>query len=226
MGFMDKLKSQASQLGGQIDDAFKGSKFGSELKSLQNQYGESISQLGNAVYSQYRQGGMSALNESQLKPYFDNLLNIEQQIAFTQQKIEEERQMKAMQQQQQQQQMSAPAPGGPPQQPPAPPLPPNAVYSPPPPQMAQPASPATPDSPSQTAPSEAAPASGFPSETQGPAEDVPSAPAQEAHSEAAPVTETSASPADTKTGKFCSSCGKPAPQNAAFCPNCGTAVNA
>jgi DNA repair exonuclease SbcCD ATPase subunit len=92
VGFFDKLKEQASSLGAQIDDAIKGTKTSSSLNALQKQREERVKQMGEMVIAQFRSG---ALNEQELRPYADQVFELERQIIQVQQEIEAQKQAAA-----------------------------------------------------------------------------------------------------------------------------------
>ena len=121
MGFMDKLKEQASSLGSQIDQALDSTKQKGQVGSLRKQRGEMVAQLGENLVEQFRQ---QQVDVEQLRPEVDQIFNLEWQI------IEAEKAAEA-----QKQAAAAPPPAAPqaqaaPPTPPAPPAPPAAAAAP------------------------------------------------------------------------------------------------
>ncbi len=121
MGFFDKLKEQASNLGGQLDQAIGGAGKG-QVGSLRKKRGEMVSQLGESLLEQFRQG---QVNTEQLQPQAEQIFNVEREIIDTEQQIEAQKQAAA-----QARTAQAPPPPGPqapqaaaPPPPPAPPAP-------------------------------------------------------------------------------------------------------
>lgn len=92
MGFIDKLKEQASSLGSQIDQALDGTKQKGQLGSLRKQRGELVSQLGEGLLEQFRQ---QQLNPEQLRPQADQIFNLEWQIIEAEKAIEAQKQAAA-----------------------------------------------------------------------------------------------------------------------------------
>ncbi len=127
MGFFDKLKEQASGVGAQLQDTLKGSKFASQLSTLQNTRKQQVSDLGEAALNMYRAG---SLDQAALEAHVQQVFETERQIMATQEQIEAERQAAAeakLAQQQARQAMAPPPPGaGAPAAPPAAPAPPQA----------------------------------------------------------------------------------------------------
>ncbi|MDD3719396.1 MAG: zinc ribbon domain-containing protein [Actinomycetota bacterium] len=123
MGFVDKLKQQASSLGSQIDQALDSTKQKGQIGSLRKQRGEMVSQLGEALLEQFRQ---QQLDVEQLRPQADQIFNLEWQIIEAEKVIEAQKQAAAA---------ATPPPQAPAaaQAPPAPP----AAAAPAPPQPAQ-----------------------------------------------------------------------------------------
>ena len=120
MGFMDKLKEQASSLGSQIDQALDSTKQKGQIGSLRKQRGEMVAQLGENLLEQFRQ---QQVDVEQLHPQVEQIFNLERQI------IEAEKAAEA------QRQAAAPPPAAPqaqaaPPTPPAPPAPPAAAVPP------------------------------------------------------------------------------------------------
>ncbi len=107
MGFFDKLKEQASGVSAQLQDTLKGSKFATQLNSLQNTRKQQVSDLGEAILNMYRQGG---LNEAALQAQVQQIFDTERQIIATQEAIEAERQAAAEAKLAQQQARQAAAP--------------------------------------------------------------------------------------------------------------------
>ncbi|MGQ9476269.1 MAG: hypothetical protein ACUVRX_09960 [Actinomycetota bacterium] len=121
MGFFDKLKEQASSLGAQLDQALDITKQKTQIASLRKQRTELVTQLGEALLNQFRQG---PVNPEALRPQVDQVFSLEWQI------IDLEKQMESQRQAAQQPQ----APGAAPQVPPSaatPPAPPATAPAPP-----------------------------------------------------------------------------------------------
>ncbi len=114
MGFFDKLKEQASGVSAQLQDTLKGSKFASQLNTLQNTRKQQASDLGEAVLNMYRAGD---LDQAALQAQVQQVFETERQIIATQEQIEAERQAAAEAKlaQQQTRQAMAPAAPAPPQ---------------------------------------------------------------------------------------------------------------
>lgn len=128
MGFFDKLKEQASSLGGQLDQAIGGAGKG-QVGSLRKKRGEMVSELGESLLEQFRQG---QVNTEQLQPQVEQIFNVEREIIDTEQQIEAQKQAAA-----QAKAAQAPPPPGPqapqaaaPPPPPAPPAPPSPPAAP------------------------------------------------------------------------------------------------
>jgi hypothetical protein len=93
MGFVDKLKEQASSLGSQIDQALDGTKQKSQVSSMRKQRGEMIARLGEALLEQFRQ---QQVDPEQLRPQVDQIFNLEWQIIEAEKAIEAQRQAAAV----------------------------------------------------------------------------------------------------------------------------------
>src|SRR4030042_2256024 len=117
MGFLDKLKEQASNLGGQIDSALDSTKQKGQLGALRKQRAELISQLGEGLLEQFRQENV---DPEQLRPEIDAVFNLEWQIIEAEKQIEAQKQAAA---QAQAGPPPAPGPQAPSAPPPAPPPP-------------------------------------------------------------------------------------------------------
>lgn len=115
MGFVDKLKQQASSLGAQLDQALDSTKQKGQVGTLRKQRGDMIAQLGEALLEQFRQQQVDA---EQLRPQVEQIFGVERQIIDAEAAIEA-------------QQQAAAAPPAPPQAPAAPPAPPAAAPAPP-----------------------------------------------------------------------------------------------
>ena len=111
MGFFDKLKEQASSLGGQLDQALDGTRQKSQVGSLRKKRGEMITELGESLVEQFRQG---QVNVEELRPQVDQIFSVEREMIEAEQQIEAQRQAAA-------QAKMAQAPAAPP--PPPPPAP-------------------------------------------------------------------------------------------------------
>jgi hypothetical protein len=122
MGFVDKLKQQASSLGSQIDQALDGTKQKGQVGSLRKQRGEMIAQLGEGLLEQFRQQQVDA---EQLRPQVEQIFDLERQIIEAESAIEAQKQAAAAAPAAPQAQAAAPAPPAPPA-PPAAPAPPQA----------------------------------------------------------------------------------------------------
>ncbi|MBN2026690.1 MAG: zinc-ribbon domain-containing protein [Actinobacteria bacterium] len=107
MGFIDKLKEQASSLGSQIDQALDGTKQKGQLGSLRKQRGEMVAQLGESLLEQFRQ---QQLDVEQLRPQADQIFNLEWQIIEAEKAIEAQKQAQAAAPAAPQAQAAAPAP--------------------------------------------------------------------------------------------------------------------
>jgi hypothetical protein len=118
MGFVDKLKQQASSLGSQLDQALDGTKQKGQVGSLRKQRGEMIAQLGEGLLEQFRQQQVDA---EQLRPQVEQIFNLERQIIEAEAAVEAQKQAAA----------APPAPPQAPAAPPAPPAPPAAAPAPP-----------------------------------------------------------------------------------------------
>lgn len=123
MGFIDKLKEQASSLGSQIDQALDTTKQKGQVGSLRKQRGEMVAQLGEALLEQFRQ---QQLDVEQLRPQADQIFNLEWQIIDAEKAIEAQRQAAAAPPAAPQAPAAATAPPAPPA-PAAPPAPPQAT---------------------------------------------------------------------------------------------------
>jgi hypothetical protein len=113
MGFVDKLKQQASSLGAQLDQALDGTKQKGQVGTLRKQRGDMIAQLGEALLEQFRQQQVDA---EQLRPQVEQIFEVERQIIDAEAAMEAQRQAAA----------APPAAPQPPAAPPAPPTPPAA----------------------------------------------------------------------------------------------------
>ncbi|WP_287154794.1 zinc ribbon domain-containing protein [Candidatus Solincola tengchongensis] len=123
MGFFDKLKEQASSLGAQLDQALDSTKQKAQISSLRKQRTELVTQLGEALLSQFRE---NRPNPDALRPQVDQIFNLEWQI------IELEKQVEAQRQAAQQAQVAGtPAAAAQPAPPPPPPPPTAAAPAPP-----------------------------------------------------------------------------------------------
>jgi hypothetical protein len=125
MGFLDKLKEQASNLGGQLDSALDSTKQKGQVNSMRKQRGEMVTGLGESLLEQFRQENVNA---EQLRPQVDEVFKLEWEIIETEKQIEAQKQA-AAEAKAQGAPMGAPAaaPPGPTQAaPPAPPAPPAA----------------------------------------------------------------------------------------------------
>ncbi len=120
MGFIDKLKEQASSLGSQLDQALDSTKQKGQIGSMRKQRGEMIAQLGDALLEQFRQQQVDA---ERLRPQVEQIFNLERQIIDAEAAAEAQRQAAA----------ASPAP---PQAAAAPPAPPAPAAAPAPPQAA------------------------------------------------------------------------------------------
>lgn len=123
MGFFDKLKEQATTLGGQLDSALDGTRQKGQVGSLRKQRGELVSQLGESLVEQFRQGNVNA---GQLQPQVDQIFNLEREIIEAERQIEAQRQAAAQARAPQAPPPQAPGPQAPAPPPPAPPAPPAA----------------------------------------------------------------------------------------------------
>ncbi len=92
MGFFDKIKEQASELGAQLDGALKGTKSAAQLSSLSKQREEMARQLGNFLLDQFRAGG---IDEAALRAEAERVFEVERQIIALRQQIEAEKQAAA-----------------------------------------------------------------------------------------------------------------------------------
>lgn len=120
MGFFDKIKEQAQELGAQLDGAIKGTKGTAQLNSLNRQREEMARQLGFTLLDQFRTG---RLDEVALRTEAERIFEVERQIMALQQQIEAERQAAAAARA-----ASAPSPSAaPPVAPPSPPEQPGAA---------------------------------------------------------------------------------------------------
>lgn len=126
MGFIDKLKEQASSLGSQIDQALDGTKQKGQIGSMRKQRGEMVAQLGESLLEQFRQ---QQLDAEQLRPQADQIFNLEWQIIEAEKAVEAQKQAAAAAAPQAQA-----APPAPPQAQAAPPAPPAPPAAPAPPQ--------------------------------------------------------------------------------------------
>jgi DNA repair exonuclease SbcCD ATPase subunit len=106
MGFFDKLKEQASSLGGQLDQALDGTRQKSQVGSLRKKRGEMITELGESLVEQFRQG---QVNVEELRPQVDQIFSVEREMIEAEQQIEAQRQAAA-----QAKMAQAPAPQAPP----------------------------------------------------------------------------------------------------------------
>ena len=122
MGFIDKLKEQASSLGSQIDQALDGTKQKGQVGSMRKQRGEMVAQLGESLLEQFRQ---QQLDVEQLRPQVDQIFNLERQIIEAEQAIEAQKRAAAVPPAAPQAQAAPPTPPAPPA-PPAAPAPPQA----------------------------------------------------------------------------------------------------
>ena len=123
MGFFDKLKEQASNLGGQLDSAMDSTKQKGQVNTMRKQRAELVAQLGESLLEQFRQQNVNA---EQLRPEVDGIFSLERQIIETEKQMEAQMQA-AAQAKAQQGPPAAPGPqvsSGPPPAPPAPPAPP------------------------------------------------------------------------------------------------------
>lgn len=116
MGFFDKIKEQASSLGAQLDSAIDSSKQKSQVNAMRKQRGDMISQLGDGLLEQFRQGQVDAEG---LRPQVDQIFDLERQIIAAEQEMEAQKQAAA----------APPAAPAPPQAE-APPAPPSAPAQP------------------------------------------------------------------------------------------------
>ena len=117
MGFMDKIKEQASSLGSQLDQALDGTKQKGQIGSMRKQRGEMIAQLGEGLLEQFRQ---QQVNAEQLRPQVDQIFDLERQIIEAEAAIEAQKQAAAAPPAAPQAQAAPPAPPAP-AAPPAPP---------------------------------------------------------------------------------------------------------
>lgn|GEM_PF-1080410 len=92
MGFFDKIKEQAQELGAQLDGAIKGTKGTAQLNSLNKQRDDMAKQLGFALLDQFRAG---RLDEGALRAEAERIFEVERQIIALQQQIEAEKQAAA-----------------------------------------------------------------------------------------------------------------------------------
>ncbi|MDY6794867.1 MAG: zinc ribbon domain-containing protein [Actinomycetota bacterium] len=92
MGFLDKLKEQASSLGQQLDTALDGTKQKSQVGSLRKNRGELVAQLGEDLLNQFRQGEVDV---ETLRPKVDQIFGLENQIIEAEKQIEAQRQAAA-----------------------------------------------------------------------------------------------------------------------------------
>jgi hypothetical protein len=110
MGFIDKLKEQASSLGSQIDQALDGTKQKGQVGSMRKQRGEMIAQLGDSLLEQFRQQQVDA---EQLRPQIEQIFNLERQIIDAEAAIEAQKQAAAAAAQAQAASPTPPAPPAP-----------------------------------------------------------------------------------------------------------------
>lgn len=125
MGFFDKLKEQASSIGAQLDQALDGTKQKSQLNSMRKQREGMVTQLGEALLNQFRQG---QVNAEELRDQVEQIFGLEREMIELERQIEAQRQAAA----QPQAQAAAQAPTAAS----APPPPPPAAAPPPPPPAA------------------------------------------------------------------------------------------
>jgi len=121
VGFLDKLKEQASSLGGQLDQALEGTKQKTQISSMRKRRGEMVAQLGESLLEQFRQGQVEA---EQLRPQVDQIFDLEREIIQAEQQIEAQKQAAA---QAPPAQAAATAPPPPPPSAPQAPTPPQAA---------------------------------------------------------------------------------------------------
>jgi TolA-binding protein len=107
MGFIDKIKEQASSLGSQIDQALDGTKQKGQIGSMRKQRGEMVAQLGESLLEQFRQ---QQLDVEQLRPQADEIFNLEWQIIEAEKAVEAQKQAAAAPQAAPQAQAAPPAP--------------------------------------------------------------------------------------------------------------------
>lgn len=130
MGFFDKLKEQASSIGAQLDQALDGTKQKSQLNSMRKQREGMVTQLGEALLNQFREG---QVNAEALRSQVEQVFDLEREMIELERQIEAQKQAAAQAQAQAaaqaQPQAGAPAPAAAA----APPPPPPTAAPPPPP---------------------------------------------------------------------------------------------
>jgi hypothetical protein len=126
MGFLDKLKEQASSLSGQLDQALDGTKQKGQVGSMRKQRGELVAQLGESILEQFRQ---EQINAELLRPQVNQIFELEREIIQVEQQIEAQKEAAA-------QAKAAQTPPPAPTQAAATPPPPAAPQAPPPPPAA------------------------------------------------------------------------------------------
>jgi hypothetical protein len=147
MGFFDKLKEQASSLGQQLDSALDGTGQKSQVNALRKQRGDLVSQLGESLLNQFREGNVDV---EVLRPLADQIFENERQLIELEQQIEAQRQAAAQAKAQQAPGAQAPpSPGGAQAAPPPSPGGAQAAPPPPPPPGAQQSAPAPPAAPQE-----------------------------------------------------------------------------
>lgn len=125
MGFFDKIKEQASSLGGQLDSALEGTRQKGQVGSLRKRRDEMVSQLGESLLEQFRQ---EQVNAEGLRPQVDQIFSVEREIIEAEQQIEAQKQAAAQAKAAQAPPPAAPqAAASPPPPPPTPPTPPAAA---------------------------------------------------------------------------------------------------
>ncbi len=92
MGFLDKLKEQASGVQAQLQDTIRGSNTARQLNTLQGQRKQLSEEMAEAVLDMYRQGG---LNQADLETRVQQIFDVERDVLAAQEQMEAERQAAA-----------------------------------------------------------------------------------------------------------------------------------
>lgn len=92
MGFLDKIKEQASSLSGQLDQALDSTKQKSSINSMRKKRGDMVAQLGESLLEQFRQGEVKA---EDLRPQVDQIFDVEREIIDLENSIEAQKQAAA-----------------------------------------------------------------------------------------------------------------------------------